>query len=78
MLRVDLDVPSTANCLVGLDFRFLSEEFPEYVGSRFNDAFIAELDRSTWTTAGSTIIAPDNFALDPNGSAITINAAGQT
>lgn len=78
VLRVDLDVPATVNCLVGMDFRFLSEEFPEYVGSSFNDAFVAELDRSTWTTSGSTITAPDNFAFDPTGSPITINAAGTT
>ncbi len=78
VLRVDLDVPATANCLVGLDFRFLSEEFPEFVGSSFNDAFVVELDRSTWTTRGSTITAPDNFAFDPAGQPITINAAGAT
>ena len=28
-----LDVPTETNCL-GIDFRFLSEEFPEFVGSR--------------------------------------------
>ncbi len=78
VLRVDLDVPATANCLVGLDFRFLSDEYPEFVGSRYNDAFVAELDRSTWTTDGSLITAPDNFAFDPTGSPITINAAGAT
>ena len=78
ILRVDLNVPATVNCLVGMDFRFLSEEFPEYVGSRFNDAFIAELDKSTWTTSGSQIIAPDNFAFDPAGNPITVNSAGTT
>ena len=26
------------------DYRFLSEEVPDFVGSRFNDAFVAELD----------------------------------
>lgn len=78
VLRVDLNVPQSSNCLVGLDFRFLSEEYPEWVGSSFNDAFIAELDRSTWTTSGSTITAPDNFAFDPTGNPVTINAAGQT
>jgi len=78
VLRVDLQVPATSNCLVGMDFRFLSEEFPEYVGSRYNDGFIAELDRSTWTTNGSQISAPDNFAFDPAGRTITINAAGET
>jgi hypothetical protein len=78
VLRIDLDVPATANCLVGMDFRFLSEEYPEWVGSRYNDAFVAELDSSTWTTNGSTISAPDNFAFDPQGLPITINAAGVT
>src|SRR6266480_4006126 len=62
VLRIDLDVPGTANCLVGMDFRFLSDEYPEYVGTAFNDAFVAELDQSTWTTSGSTIDAPRNFA----------------
>jgi lysophospholipase L1-like esterase len=78
ILRVDLQVPATVNCLVGLDFRFLSEEYPEYVGSPYNDAFIAELDHTTWSTSGSTISAPDNFAFDPTGSPITVNAAGTT
>lgn len=82
ILRLDLAVPSTANCL-SLDFRFLSEEYPEWVGSRFNDAFlaevmVAELDRSTWTTSGSSISAPDNFAFDPEGNPISINATGVT
>lgn len=77
VLRLDLDVPEGSNCL-SIDFRFLSEEFPEYVGSSFNDAFIAELDDSTWATSGSQISAPDNFAFDPAGSVISVNASGQT
>jgi len=78
VLRIDVDVPASANCLAGIDFRFLSDEYPEYVGSTFNDAFIAEVDESTWTTAGSTIVAPRNFAFDPDGNPISINAAGAT
>jgi hypothetical protein len=78
ILKVDINVPANDNCLAGFDFRFLSEEYPEYVGSVYNDAFIAELDKTSWTTSGSTISAPDNFAFDPKGNPITINAAGVT
>ncbi len=78
ILRVDVLVPESVNCLVGLDFQFFSEEYPEYVGSSFNDAFIAELDTSTWSTSGSQITAPDNFAFDEAGDPITINTVGAT
>ncbi len=75
ILKVDLNVPQGRNCLT-LDFRFLSDEYPEYVNSDYNDAFIAELDNSTWTTAGSDITAPNNFAFDASNNVISINAAG--
>ena len=75
ILRIDFQVPATANCL-SVDFRFLSEEFPEFVGSNFNDAFIAELDNSTWTTSGSSITAPNNFAFDETGDPVSVNTAG--
>jgi hypothetical protein len=77
VMRVDFTVPASANCLMGFDFKFLSEEYPEYVGDVYNDAFIAELDRTTWTSVGTTITAPDNFAFDPNGQVVSINAAGE-
>lgn len=75
ILKVDLAVPQGSNCLT-VDFRFLSEEYPTYVGSNYNDAFIAELDNSTWTTAGSEITAPNNFAFDATGSVVSINSTG--
>jgi uncharacterized repeat protein (TIGR01451 family) len=77
ILRIDLDVPADANCL-SIGFRFLSEEYPEFVDSFFNDAFIAELDTSTWTTSGTAISAPDNFAFDPAHKVISVNAVGPT
>jgi uncharacterized repeat protein (TIGR01451 family) len=77
VLRIDLAVPQSANCLT-FDFRFLSEEFPEYVGSTVNDAFVAELDESTWTTADSEISAPLNFAFDSQGNVISVNTAGMS
>jgi len=75
ILKVDLDVPATANCL-SFDFQFYSEEYFDFVGTAFNDAFIAELDSSTWTTSGSTIIAPDNFAFDGANNVVSVNATG--
>lgn len=75
VLKLDLKVPSGANCLT-FAFRFLSEEYPEYVGRQYNDAFIAETGATTWTTAGSTITAPGNFAFDPNNNVVSINATG--
>jgi hypothetical protein len=78
IFRVDLRVPKSASCL-SVRFRFLTEEFPEYVESDFNDAFIAELGDSTWSSRSNedpTIVAPDNFALDPNKHLISVNGAG--
>jgi hypothetical protein len=79
VLKVDLNVPASTNCMT-VDFRFLSEEFPEFVGDTVNDAFVAELDTSDWTTDATTAVvtAPHNFAFDPNHNPITINAAGVT
>ena len=67
--------------LLSFRFKFLSEEFPEFVGSEYNDAFIAELDHSpSWDASGSqspTISAPNDFATTRNGNdIISVNAAG--
>jgi hypothetical protein len=79
VLKVDLNVPANTNCMT-LDFRFLSEEYPEYVGGTVNDAFVAELDTSDWATDSSSttapVTAPHNFAFDQNGNPVTVNAAG--
>ena len=64
-----------ASC-VSFDLRFLSEEYPARLASAFNDAFIAEVDATTWTATGSTISAPGNFAALPNGQPLTIKATG--
>ena len=75
-LRIDLQVPENRNCLT-VDFRFLTEEFPEFIGSQYNDAFLAELDASDFTIdADGTVQAPSNFAFDPDGKPVTVNAAG--
>jgi len=77
-LRIGLNVPANSTCL-SIRFRFYSDEYPEFVGSQFNDAFIAELDSSTWDAAGPTsptITAPNNFVKDELGRNISINGAG--
>ena len=78
MFRTKFKVPKGKNCLY-FDFKFLSEEFPEYVESEFNDAFIAELDESTWDTPrGDPTIdySERNFARDSMGRPISVNAVG--
>ena len=74
ILKIDLSVPEQANCLT-LNFKFLSEEYPLFVG-KFNDAFIAELDTSDWTTSGMTVTAPHNFAFDATGHVVSVNSTG--
>ncbi len=78
IIRVKVRVPKHANCL-SFRFRFLSQEFPEFVGSPYNDAFIAELDHSTWdagTTLKPKVTAPRDFARDRDGKVVSINATG--
>lgn len=78
--RIDLRVPRGVNCL-SFRFKFLTEEFPEFVNEQFNDAFIAEIGASTWNAASNqdpTITAPDNFAQDARGNLISVNGAGDT
>jgi len=78
--RIRVKVPKGANCL-SFRFKFLSEEFPEFVGSDYNDAFVAEVGRSpTWKASDNQhppITAPRNFATTRNGhDIISVNAAG--
>lgn len=75
-LRIDLAIPEGTNCLAGLDFRFYSDEYPDYVGSAYNDAFVAEFGKTTWEIEGVEVSAPRNFAFDELGNPVTINAAG--
>lgn len=80
IFRIDLRVPAGANCL-SLRFRYLTEEYPEFVNSPFNDAFIAETEDTTWTTASNedpTISAPGNFASTADGKLISVNASGDS
>ena len=75
ILKMDLTIPTGANCL-SFNFKFFSEEFPDYVSSSVNDAFIAELDTSNWTASSSVITAPNNFAFDSSGDVVSVNSSG--
>jgi hypothetical protein len=77
VLRLRVPVAANDNCL-SFEFRFLSEEFPEFVNAGFNDAFIAELRESNWSTNSGAITAPNNFAFDAANNAITIDSVGET
>ncbi len=74
-LKINLNVPASANCL-SVDFRFLSEEYPEFVGSAFNDGFVAELDTSDFQATDTGITAPHNFAFDSTNHVISVNTTG--
>ena len=76
VLKIDISVSAPNNCLF-IDFRFLSEEYPENIGLDVNDAFVAELDTSDWTTnEEATVTAPNNFAFDSQGNPISLNSSG--
>ena len=75
IFKIKFKRPKGANCL-SIRFRFLSEEFPEFKDSEFNDGFIAELDKSTWRAASNedpTVMAPRNFAIGSNGQRVSVN-----
>jgi hypothetical protein len=74
--RFDL-VPATTSCLA-FDFKFYSDEFPEFIGSQFNDAFIAQLGAGPAISidpATGAISAPGNFAAGA-GDMISVNESG--
>lgn len=75
-LGVPVTPPAGANCLV-FDYKFLSEEFPEFVNRGFNDAFIAELDGSSWFVAAGSISAPGDFAAAA-GDRVSVDTVGPT
>jgi len=59
-LTLELKVPKGATCL-NFDFAFYSEEFPEYVGSIFNDAFTAEYGGTDLRIINHQVVAPLNL-----------------
>jgi hypothetical protein len=74
ILSVPVTATQNARC-VGFDFRFLSEEFPEYVGQKYNDTFLAELDSRTWAVSGQAVTSQTDFAAG-TGDQISVNQSG--
>ncbi|MDR1513912.1 MAG: PKD domain-containing protein [Propionibacteriaceae bacterium] len=77
MTRVSFELrpPVGVGCLA-FDFEFLSEEYPDWVGTAYNDVFTAELNTSDITKSGSDIIAPNSFVFDDDGKPISVNLVG--
>lgn len=71
-LTLKLNVPANKNCL-SLDFAFFSEEYPEFVGSIYNDAYTAEYGLTDLSIVNSELVAPWNFAFDAAGNIISVN-----
>lgn len=69
ILDLTLQIPQGVNYL-SFEFSFYTNEYPLFRNRGFNDAFLAELDRTTWTVdpVTGTISAPNNFAFDPRDS----------
>ncbi len=74
-LTLTLNVP-TPSTYWAVNWKFFSEEFPEFVGSAFNDAFLIEPPSSSFTLSGANITAPNNVAFDPSGALVTVNTTG--
>ena len=77
VLRIRLKVPPNANCL-SIRFKFLSDEFPEFVDSEFDDGFIAEVGQTNWGSLKDDplLIRDRNFAFDTKNNPIGVNASG--
>lgn len=71
-LELKLRVPANQNCM-SFDFAYYSEEFPEFVGTQYNDTFTAEYSGSNLSIVGNTVTAPLNFAYDAKGQLISVN-----
>src|SRR6185295_265424 len=78
VLAIPFTTPAETNCL-NLDFRFLSEEYPDNINEGVSDGFLAMLDSPAFTTEPDAEIgAPSNFAFDGNGALVSIDTAAMS
>jgi hypothetical protein len=72
-----IDLPAATTSCLAFDFRFLSDEYVEYVDRGYNDAFVAQLN--TWGVtidpATQAVNAPGNFA-GGAGDVISVDSSG--
>ncbi len=64
--KLTLHVPTNAKSF-SFDFNFFSAEYPEFVGSQYNDKFLVLLD--------SQAFGQGNISFDPNQNPINVNSA---
>lgn len=74
VLKIDVQIPVGANC-ASTDMRFMSEEYPGFINSGYNDSFLIEVDRTTWTASAAGLSAPDDVAAS-SGQRITVDTLG--
>lgn len=73
-LTITYSIPTPKDAkAISFDFTFLSEEFPEYVGSSYNDFFSVKINgvEHALDTSGKPITVNNNFfsgALNPDGT----------
>ena len=74
MVQLDLTLvaPLDATCM-RFDWAFFSEEYPEWVGSEFNDGFVVQIGRKSFSIVGDQIVVSptdSNIARDPVDSSV--------
>jgi hypothetical protein len=74
-LTLTLTVPAGAK-FWSVDWKFLSEEYAEYVGSLYNDAFFIETPGTDIIIMNDVATSQTNVALDTFGSRVSINTTG--
>lgn len=78
-MRLVLAPPAGTSSLT-FNFRYFSEEFPEFITQFYHDPFIVELAASTFTITGTlaapVMSAPNNVVYNPLANIMKTNATG--